>query len=234
MSVSKLDFDSVRQAKKSFTSNLNEVIQNIPDGFVLGLYIYLTSLPPEWNVNSSHLMSHFNVGRDKLARAMSWLSDHFLITHLQERKQDGSFGKCTIVVEEGWTFIEQFVKNQKHDTALLKTRNTDNPDTGKSAPIYNTNTTKQKALKNKTKSSCASRPKIKSEKPKNDAPLPEGHFLKPLESKRENPVRHKFADSMDRQASVRSTVPFFGPGHPAWEAQQQWKRDMESEKVAQN
>jgi len=29
---------------------------------------------------------------------------------------------------------------------------------------------------------------------------------------------------------VRSTVPEFGPGHPAWEAKEQWKRQQEAEK----
>jgi DNA-binding transcriptional MocR family regulator len=80
------------------------------------------------------------------------------------------------------------------------------------------------------KSSYASRPKSQDQQPPNDEPLPDDHFLKPVFRKQSNERKHEFAENMNRQANVHSTVQFFGPGHPTWEAQQEWKRQLEAEK----
>lgn len=118
MSVDKLNFEYVRQSKKGFTTFLNEVIQNIPDQGMLALYIYLDSLPPNWQVNRQHLMNHFNIGRKKLGDQLKWLNDHYLIEYVQERNKDGTMGKCGIAVRDGVMFIEQIINKQQHDTAL--------------------------------------------------------------------------------------------------------------------
>jgi hypothetical protein len=140
MSVQKLDFSIVKQAKRGFTTHLNEVVQNITEGFYLGVYVYLSSLPPTWNINRVQLGSHFDVGRDKINGALAWLNDHYLIEYKQEKDDLGIFGPTYIEVLDGLQFIENFNKNQtrsKNVSATLKTRATDYPGTGKSAPINN-------------------------------------------------------------------------------------------------
>lgn len=148
MSVEKLDFSYVRQAKKSFTTHLNEVLQNIKCGFTLGVYCYLSSLPHDWVVNKNHLMKHFDVGRDKIKNAMSWLNSNHLIEYEQDRESDGKMGKSLIIVKDGTDFIKNFVNKQEHDTGGLKNRPTVNltgglknrrtvkPLDGKTAPTY--------------------------------------------------------------------------------------------------
>lgn len=172
MSVKKVDFHSVFQSKKSFTTNFNEVIQNIHDGFILGVYVYLSSLPPDWNVNINQLMSHFSVGRDKIKRTLSWLNKNQLIKYTRARNEDGTFYKppvdnsvqpcastCAIEVQEGLTFIEKHKSNhipKSNSSTRLKTQRVDNPAHGKSAPtnkIINKNTNNNK---NTNKSYCAS------------------------------------------------------------------------------
>ncbi len=176
MSVKKIDFNSVIQSKKSFTTNFNEVIQNIHDGFTLGVYIYLSSLPPNWNVNVKQLMIHFDTGRDKIKRTLSWLNDKELIIYIRPRNEDGTFRKdtvdnfnnCAIEVQEGLKFIEKIKSNQQHisthpetsimDKSLYKNQSTrlkiqrlDNPASGKSAPInkiINKKTNRERKAKN--------------------------------------------------------------------------------------
>ncbi len=146
MSIKKIDFNRVRQAHKLFTGLLNDVIQNIHDGFTLGVYTYLSSLPPEWNINKQHLQNHFGVGRDKIGKTLTWLKDNFLITHFQERNADGTLGDFSVVVEDGFLFLENIINKQDSltdalktriavPTGVLKSRTPVKPDTGKSAPI---------------------------------------------------------------------------------------------------
>lgn len=49
-----------------FTILLNDVIQQIQDLELLGLYSYLASLPTEWVINKEHLKSHFQIGTKKI------------------------------------------------------------------------------------------------------------------------------------------------------------------------
>src|SRR5579863_264754 len=161
MSVEKLDFSRVIQSKKGFTGVLNDVVQNIPDAFILGVYIYLSTLPSGWNINRNHLMKHFNIGRDKLSKALSWLNANFLISYHSERNNDGTVDKWQIIVHEGWEFLEKVVNNQQSESTILKTRSVDSsttlknqsldkPVTGKTAPINTTAFKKETQSKRET------------------------------------------------------------------------------------
>lgn len=134
MSVQKLDFSHVIQSKRGFTTFLNEVVQNITDGFILGVYTYLSTLPPDWNVNRVQLGNHFRVGRDKINDALAWLNDNYLIEYKQDRDEKGNFLGSYIEVQDGYEFLDNFPLNQTRSTATLKTRCTDYPLPGKSAP----------------------------------------------------------------------------------------------------
>jgi hypothetical protein len=145
MSVEKLDFSYVRQEKKSFTTYLNDVIQNVRDGFVLAVYVYLASLPPEWKVNKKHLMLHFGVGRDKISSALAWLRRHKLLEYERERNPDGTLAAVGIAVKDGQDFIEKVLNKQLLNTThpetrvvvttVLKNQALVKPDSGKSEPI---------------------------------------------------------------------------------------------------
>jgi len=45
--------------------------QLITDFFLLGIYTYLASKPPEWKINVRELMAHGKCGRDKTRKALS-------------------------------------------------------------------------------------------------------------------------------------------------------------------
>lgn len=165
MSVEKLDFTYVRQQKKTFTTYLNDVIQSIRDGFTLAVYIYLGSLPPDWSINKQHLMNHFGVGRDKIQSALTWMHRNKLIEYDQKRNSDGTLSTSGIVVKDGQEYIEEILKKQllntatletrtvanfPDSTALLKIRNPDNPDSGKSAPTKYIDNTKQNKKREST------------------------------------------------------------------------------------
>lgn len=156
MSVQKLDFSYVKQSKKGFTTFLNEVVQNISNGFILGVYTYLSTLPPEWNVNRVHLSNHFKVGRDKINSALSWLNDNYLIEYKQNHDEKGKFLNSYIEVQDGLEFIENFNKNQTRSTGTLKTRLTANPFNGKSAPINNINNINKNKKERATEKSLSS------------------------------------------------------------------------------
>jgi hypothetical protein len=83
---------------------------------------------------------------------------------------------------------------------------------------------KNNALSTKIKKSSCPTSKKRTDQKQTHEPLPDDHFLKPLARKRDNAVTHSFADKMNRQAEVHSTVPEYGPGHPRWELQQEMKQ----------
>lgn len=139
VTIEKLDSAILRQQKLPYTINMNYVLQNVTNVVALGIWVYLTSLPDDWRVYRSQLMSHFGLGRDKIGNALKFLNQNHLIQYVQERTESGVFHEGYILVKNGFEFEEA------HRTALLKNRTTDFPDSGKTAPtntINNTNTTK--------------------------------------------------------------------------------------------
>lgn len=69
---------------------VNETINVIKDVDVLGVYCFLASRPPTWNINPKHLMTHFNCGKNKIYRLLNELID----LNLLEKKrimEDGRF-----------------------------------------------------------------------------------------------------------------------------------------------
>lgn len=121
MSVVKIDPMFLRHANKPFTTIFNAVLQHITDGFTLGLYCYLSSLPPDWNVNSVHLQKHFGVGSRKLKQSMAWLSKNNLIRYIQEKDEKGLWIKSYIEVQDGLQFIKNIDNNQKDESGGSKT-----------------------------------------------------------------------------------------------------------------
>ena len=132
--IEKLNFSMIKQEHKPFTTILNSVIQNLKDPFALGIYIFLSSLPHEWNVNRDHLMNHFGIGRDKLAKTLKYLNDHLLLEYIQERDADGKMGAGYILVKNGLEFEQEFVKKE-YLTTPLKTRSGDEMKRLPTAPL---------------------------------------------------------------------------------------------------
>lgn len=167
MSIEKLDFATIKHSQKSYTLFFNDVIQNIPSASVLGVWVYLSSLPPDWIVYKTHLMSHFKMGRDNLNKILCWLHQNKLLDYEQARDEKGMITKWSIVIKDGMDFINHIKnesttlksskvdvptveKNKNVDNSLsttLKIQSMENPLTGETATTnttFNTNTTKNK------------------------------------------------------------------------------------------
>jgi len=183
MSIEKLDVAKVRQEKIPFTMHLNYVLQNVRHPLALAIWVYLTSLPEDWEVHRNQLMEHFNVGRDKLKDALSYLNKNHLLEYSQDKLESGKFGNSHILVKSG----HEFEVIHRSLTGGLKNRRTEKPLDGETAPtkeIRNTN------KKTKTKKSfCASAPK----KPKSAW-------------KEENSKRPEWADKMDIAAQSKEQM----------------------------
>lgn len=104
--IEKYDFDSFGKEHLPFTMIPNQVIQKMPAknmkaGF---LWVFLQSLSPNWNINKSHIVKHFEISESTYERWMSWLNSVGLIEYRQERKPNGSFGKFKLIVLNGAKF----------------------------------------------------------------------------------------------------------------------------------
>ncbi len=142
MSIEKLDFTHVVQQKIPFTTFINSVLQNISDPIALAIWVFLSSLPPTWEVNKAHLMKKFDIGRDKLHKHMSYLKEVDLIELVQDRNKDGTMGNSHIIVKPYSSYFDQFNRSTENPysglTGLLNNRPTENPEPGESVPIKET------------------------------------------------------------------------------------------------
>lgn len=99
--VEKLDSWAIRHEDRGFTTHLNKVLQGLCDAEALGVWCYLSSLPPNWCVKRDQLRSHFKFGRDKIASILLILSRANLIEIIRPRDNNGSFLPATIIIKSG-------------------------------------------------------------------------------------------------------------------------------------
>ena len=183
MSIEKLDMLKLKQEKIPFTLHLNYVLQNVRHPLALAIWVYLTSLPDDWEVHRTQLMAHFEVGRDKIKAALSYLNENHLIEYVQEKLENGTFGAHQILVKSG----HEFEVIHRSATGGLKNRWTEKPVDGKTAPTKEIKNTKEKDYKNK--SFCATAQK----KDKSDW-------------RSENSKRPAWADSKDKKAESKKQM----------------------------
>lgn len=91
MSIEKLDFEKVTKQGLPYTLFINSVIQFIHNAEALGVYVYLYSLPINWNINKEHLSKKFNLGNKKLRSIFSYLHRSNLLEY--HREKDEKTGK---------------------------------------------------------------------------------------------------------------------------------------------
>ena len=172
-------------------------------------------------------------GRTAVKDSLTFLVDHGFIRKNERFGEDGEqkTNQYELVIDEEYVQEFCYVYNLSTPPGREATppQSSDDPPPGREATTYKNNALSTKIKK----SSCFTRKKSadheQPQKQKHE-PLPEDHFLKSIESKRHNGVKHDFADKMNRQAEVRSTVPEYGPGHPRWELQQEMKRTHQGNK----
>jgi hypothetical protein len=92
MSIEKFSGVLNNHVKDGFTTILTRVIHLLGDLEAIGLYTYLASLPPGWNINVKHLRSALNIGRNKVYELLNILIDKRLLER-KEIKDRGKFIK---------------------------------------------------------------------------------------------------------------------------------------------
>lgn len=129
----------LKHSKKNFTTNQNNVIEAIKDPAALGIYVYLSSKPENWNISSAHLQKHFNKGRDFIAARLKILKDLGLMKSTPIRDKAGVILYWeTILFNE----IEEQVQNTENtysseSSRILKIQNLENHTTNNKRDIKN-------------------------------------------------------------------------------------------------
>ena len=91
VSVEKLIKNFKDCEKAPYSTFLNEVIQNIKDTETLAVWIYLSSMPSDWQVNKKQLMHHFSIGERKIKSIISELHQMNLLEYIIEKDDQGRF-----------------------------------------------------------------------------------------------------------------------------------------------
>jgi len=74
-----------------YTMASREVVQSLTNPLALAIWVYLQSLPENWNVSEMQLRSHFCVGKDRYREAMKVLKEAGLYSVTGVRNDEGKF-----------------------------------------------------------------------------------------------------------------------------------------------
>lgn len=141
----------INKESSNFTIVPNKVIQGIKDLELLGFYVYLLSLPPQWTFYKTQLKEHTKLGINKLEKFLSKLAQMRLIEIAQMRNEKGHFAHFDLRILNG----ESFIINDLHDCApCIKNGGTVNGGTDMGS--YKRNIDKTNIEKENIKSFCAS------------------------------------------------------------------------------
>lgn len=121
MSIEKNTPNLLKKLGLSFTSIINSTMDMISDPAALGIYIYLSSKPDDWDIQETELMRRFTKGRDFIQARLKELKDIGLLDVRSTRNEKGHI--------TGWTTIlySHITENPYCGT----NQNTENPDSGK-------------------------------------------------------------------------------------------------------
>lgn len=145
VNIEKLDFETVIHENIPYTLVSTPVIQKISDAFAGFIWVFLSSLPPDWKVNRNHLMKHFNVGEQKLKGHLAYLAKVNLIEYVRVRLPNGTLGPVSIRVLNGSRYKEN--TESTIDTTGMKNHPVVEPPSGKSSTYKNN---KEPTKENKT------------------------------------------------------------------------------------
>jgi len=132
MSIQKLDFNKVTQEKIPYAIVNTQVVQKIYNPIALSIWVYLSTLPPSWEVNKAQIRKHFGISEKGIKSAMAYLKKCRLIEYHQPTGKGGRFMGQTIHVLCGREFLEQI-----GSTGGSKTAPADYRPSGKDVHINN-------------------------------------------------------------------------------------------------
>jgi hypothetical protein len=131
----------INKESNNFTIIPNKIIKGLVNNLeLLGFYLHLLSLPPNWSFHKTQLQKECNVGIKKLEKFLKLLVAHNLISIAQNRDSKGKFTFFDLTVYNGDNF--KIIDLQELSTPCVKNRPTDNGSTVK-------NTYKRKIIQKK-------------------------------------------------------------------------------------
>src|SRR3990167_9194936 len=141
MSIEKNTPNFLRQEELFYTVLINDTIEVIQDAFALGLYVYLSSKPPQWIICKKQLMNHFSVGRDVINAKFKYLQDLGLLEVKSVRDEAGRITHWETLLKRksapGLHKTSDPGGIENTGSTILKNQNLVFPESGKSAPIKN-------------------------------------------------------------------------------------------------
>lgn len=173
----------LRHRTSGFTTVSNNVIHTLKgDLECLGFYLYLLSLPDNWEFYKTEIMNTCNIGMKKLDTLLKKLSTHGLIVYGQKRDGKGQFSHFFIDIYDTESLKNNNIESYPQDETIIDSPvgnfcRTDSTAKRFQQPIKEVLQNKDFNKQNKDKSSC-----VKTQKA-------------------ENQKRHDFADSMDKNAN---------------------------------
>ncbi len=241
----------VNKESSNFTIISNKVINGLGSNLeLLGFYLYLLSLPPNWSFHKNQLKTQCGLGIKKLEKFLKLLVHHNLIHVGQNRDSKGKFTFMDLTVYNGEHFKN--IDLQELSTPCVKNRPTDNGSTVK-------NTYKRNIIKKEYKER---EPARKKREPLSDDFVfddankmlckERGLNEKEVLAKFKAFYKGKTADDWQNKAQlwvlrekntkseskpnqeIRSTVPEYGPGHPTWEALHGQKEKSHGSEISRN
>lgn len=88
---------SISKEDGGFTTFINSSLRSITDGFAAGVYVYLLSLPPDWELNPKQLANHYHCDKKTIYNALNVLREAGLLTR-EDLREKGRFVKFHYVV----------------------------------------------------------------------------------------------------------------------------------------
>lgn len=122
MNVQKLNTKKIKElsdtlvidaSSMGFTTHLNYILQNVlgHDLELIGLWCYLTSLPPNFHISKTFLRKKFSIGRHKMDDLFSTLEHLGLLHQEQKRDEKGHFLHTFCAIYSGLELLQESFKN---------------------------------------------------------------------------------------------------------------------------
>jgi hypothetical protein len=148
-----------------FTTLSNYVLQNLQDPRALGVWCYLSSLPPDWIIYKKQIQEHFKLGREQLDKVLRYLKNVKLLTIDRVRNEKGQFTHSEMCILNGTAFAQLQIDIKNKELIENAHPHAEKPLTGNRA-LVNSTYKYNKEKENKEKRYCASddaRPKDRCE-----------------------------------------------------------------------
>lgn len=137
MSIRKNIPEYLKHSKKSFTTVQNKTIDAIKDPATLGVYVYLTSKPDDWEISETNLMNRFGKCRDFIRARMADLRNLGLLESVAVKSDKGKILYWEKVLHE--EVQAHLIKPEDGKTTVLE-----NQDTGKTRSMVKPPTTNKR------------------------------------------------------------------------------------------